>query len=64
VSTTHLNGATLADVVLGGDTDLTQTFVVNRRTIPVPPGPLTRPVGGAIAGFMRWEDRRLDVLPG
>jgi hypothetical protein len=64
VSTTHLNGQTIRDLVLERDTDLTSTFFVNRRGIPMPPGPLARPVVGGIAGFMRWEDRRLDVLPG
>ncbi|HEX6874745.1 MAG TPA: FAD-dependent oxidoreductase [Nocardioidaceae bacterium] len=64
VSTTHLNGQTIKDLVLERDTDLTDTFFVNRRVPPMPPGPLTRPVIGAIAGFMRWEDKRLDVLPG
>jgi glycine/D-amino acid oxidase-like deaminating enzyme len=64
VSTTHLHGQTLSDLVLERDTDLTQTFFVNRRVVPMPPGPLRRPTIGAIAGFMRWEDRRYDVLPG
>lgn len=64
VSTTHLHGQTLRDLVLERDTDLTRTFFVNRRVVPMPPGPLRRPVIGAIAGFMRWEDRRYDVLPG
>ncbi len=64
VSTTHLNGQTIRDLVLERDTDLTDTFFVNRRVPPMPPGPLSRPVIGAIAGFMRWEDKRLDVLPG
>lgn len=63
VSTTHLNGQTIRDLVLEQDTDLTEAFFVNRRVPPMP-GPLTKPVISAIAGFMRWEDRRLDVLPG
>lgn len=64
VSITHLNGQTIRDLVLERDTDLTETFFVNRRTVPFPPGRLVRPVIGGIAAFMRWEDRRLDVLPG
>jgi glycine/D-amino acid oxidase-like deaminating enzyme len=64
VSTTHLHGRTLSDLVRERDTDLTRTFFVNRRVAPMPPGPLRRPTIGAIAGFMRWEDRRYDVLPG
>jgi glycine/D-amino acid oxidase-like deaminating enzyme len=63
VSTTHLNGQTIRDLVLEQDTDLTSTFFVNRRVVPFPPGPLRGPALRAIAGFMRWEDRRLDVLP-
>lgn len=64
VSTTHLHGRTLADLVLERDTDLTRTFFVDRRVPPFPPGPLRRPVVRAITGFLRWEDRRNDVLPG
>lgn len=63
VSVTHLNGQTIADLTLERDTDLTDTFFVNRRIVPFPPGVLARPVIAGIAGFMRWEDRRLDVLP-
>ncbi len=62
VSTTHLHGCTLADLVMERDTDLTGTFFVNRRVLPMPPGPLKMPVLQGIAGFMRWEDRRYDVL--
>jgi glycine/D-amino acid oxidase-like deaminating enzyme len=64
VSTSHLHGKTLADLVLERDTDLTDTFFVDRRILPMPPGPLKMPVLQGIAGFMRWEDRRYDVLPG
>ncbi len=63
VSTTHLNGQTLADLAIERTTDLTDTFFVNRRIVPMPPGPLRRPVIAGIAGFMRWEDRRYDSLP-
>jgi glycine/D-amino acid oxidase-like deaminating enzyme len=63
VSVTHLNGQTIADLVLDRDTELTSTFFVNRRIVPFPPGVAARPVVAGIAGFMRWEDRRLDVLP-
>jgi hypothetical protein len=63
VSTTQLNGQTIADLVCERDTELTNAFFVNRRVIPFPPGALAQPVIGGIAKFMRWEDRRLDVLP-
>ena len=64
VSTTHLNGQTISDLVCERDTDLTRVFFVDRRVVPFPPGALSNPVMRGIAGFMRWEDRRLDVLPG
>jgi glycine/D-amino acid oxidase-like deaminating enzyme len=62
VSTTHLHGQTIRDLVLERDTDLTEVFFVNRRVIPFPPGGLGHRVAERIAGFLRWEDRRLDVL--
>ena len=63
VSITHLHGQTVRDLILERDTDLTQSFFVDRRTVPVPPGPLRNLVTRAMAGFMRWEDKRYDVLP-
>jgi glycine/D-amino acid oxidase-like deaminating enzyme len=62
VSTTHLNGQTLADLVLERDTDLTSTFFVNRRLVPFPPGGLGHATAERIAGYLRWEDRRFDSL--
>ena len=61
VSLTHLNGKTLADMVLDRPTDLTEVFFVNRRTIPWPPGPLRNLAVRAILGYMHWEDRRYDT---
>jgi len=58
---TRLNGKTVADLVLGRRTDLTDTFFVNRTTIPWPPEPFRFLAGRAVAGFMRWEDRRYDA---
>jgi glycine/D-amino acid oxidase-like deaminating enzyme len=60
VSMTHLNGATVADLILGRKTDLTGVFFVNRRTLPWPPEPIRTLAARAIRGYMRWEDRRLD----
>ena len=48
--------------MLERDTDLTDVFFVNRKLIPSPPGGLGHAVAGQIANFLRWEDRRLDVL--
>jgi glycine/D-amino acid oxidase-like deaminating enzyme len=62
VSLTQLNGQTLADLALERDTDLTRVFFVNRKTIPLPPEPLRRAAFQAVASFMRWEDRRMDVF--
>lgn len=62
VSTTHLHGQTIRDLVLERDTDLTDVFFVDRKVVSFPPGGLGHTVAQRIAGFMRWEDRRFDVL--
>ncbi|MEW6718576.1 MAG: FAD-dependent oxidoreductase [Chloroflexota bacterium] len=56
VSMTHLNGQTVADLILEHKTDLTDIWFVNRRTIPWPPEPLRFVVSHAIRGYMRIED--------
>ena len=61
VSMTHLNGATVADLVLGRKTDLTDVFFVNRATIPFPPEPFRFLASRALTEFMRWEDRKYDA---
>jgi glycine/D-amino acid oxidase-like deaminating enzyme len=61
VSLTHLNGQTLSDMVLERQTDLTDVFFVDRRTIPWPPGVLRNMAIKAIKGYMHWEDRRFDA---
>lgn len=61
VSMTHLNGKTVADLVLGRRTDLTDVFFVNRTTLPWPPEPVRFLAGRAVVEFMRWEDRRYDA---
>jgi glycine/D-amino acid oxidase-like deaminating enzyme len=63
VSMTHLNGRTVADLVLGRKTELTEVFFVNRRTIPWPPEPIRSLAAVAIRGYLRWEDRRYDPTP-
>ncbi len=60
VSLTHLNGRTVADLVLERKTDLTDVFFVNRRVLPWPGGPLRRLAIEAILGFMHWDDRKND----
>jgi glycine/D-amino acid oxidase-like deaminating enzyme len=56
VSMTHLNGCTLADLVLERKTDLTDIWFVNRRLLPWPPEPLRLIASHAIRGYMRIED--------
>ncbi len=56
VSLTHLNGWTLADMVLEKKTDLTDIWFVNRRTFPWPPEPLRFVASHAVRGYMRVED--------
>jgi glycine/D-amino acid oxidase-like deaminating enzyme len=60
VSLTHLNGRTVADLVLERQTDLTSVFFVNRKTIPWPPEPLRLVLSKAILGYMHLEDRLFD----
>jgi glycine/D-amino acid oxidase-like deaminating enzyme len=56
VSMTHLNGRTIADLLLEKDTDLTRVWFVGRRTIPWPPEPVRFAASHAIRGYMRLED--------
>ncbi len=56
VAPTHLNGQTLADLLLEKKTDLTSIWFVNRRTIPWPPEPLRWAASQAILGYMHAED--------
>jgi glycine/D-amino acid oxidase-like deaminating enzyme len=62
VSTTHLNGQTIRDLVLERQSDLTDAFFVNRRVIPFPGGGVGHFVAQRIADILRWEDRRFDVM--
>jgi glycine/D-amino acid oxidase-like deaminating enzyme len=64
VSLTHLNGRTLADLVLERKTDLTSVFFVNRRTIPWPGGFINALLARGIRGYLRLEDRWYDPKPG
>ncbi len=56
VSMTHLNGRTIADLLLERKTDLTDVWFVNRKMIPWPPEPLRLIASQAIRGYMRLED--------
>lgn len=57
VSMTHLNGWTIADLILERKTDLTDIWFINRRTIPWPPEPLRLVASQIIRGYMRVEDK-------
>jgi glycine/D-amino acid oxidase-like deaminating enzyme len=63
VSLCHLHGRTLTDLLLERETDLTESFFVDRRVPRFPPGAARRLVSEAVVRFMRWEDRRYDSLP-
>jgi hypothetical protein len=56
VAPAHLNGQTLADLLLEKKTDLTSIWFVQRRTIPWPPEPLRWAASQAILGYMHAED--------
>lgn len=56
VSTCHMNGQVLRDLVLERKTELTDLFFVNRRTLPWPPEPLRMAASGAIRGYLQLED--------
>jgi glycine/D-amino acid oxidase-like deaminating enzyme len=56
VSLTQLNGRTIADLVVGRKSDLTDVFFVNRKTLPWPPEPLRMALSQAVRGYMRAED--------
>ncbi len=60
VSLTHLNGQTIADLILERTTDLTDVWFVNRRVVPWPPEPLRYAVSKAILGYLHAEDRRYE----
>jgi len=60
VAMSHYNGWTLAELLLGRETERTTVFFVNRKTIPWPPEPLRVVLSLAIRGYMRWEDKRYD----
>jgi glycine/D-amino acid oxidase-like deaminating enzyme len=60
VALTHMNGWTIADLLLEKTTERTEVFFVNRKIIPFPPEPLRFAVSKAIKGYLRLEDWILD----
>lgn len=56
VALAHLNGQTLADLVLERRTDLTSVWFVNRKPVPWPPEPLRWLISQALLGYLHAED--------
>jgi glycine/D-amino acid oxidase-like deaminating enzyme len=56
VAPTHLNGQTLADLLLERKTDLTSVWFVERKPLPWPPEPLRWTASQAILGYLHVED--------
>ncbi len=56
VSMTTLNGRTIAELILGKQTERTELFFVGRKIFPWPPGPISYGLVQAIRGFMKLED--------
>lgn len=56
VALTHLNGQTLADLLLERKTDLTSVWFVERKPIPWPPEPLRWIASQALLAYLHAED--------
>jgi glycine/D-amino acid oxidase-like deaminating enzyme len=56
VAPTHLNGQTLADLLLERQTDLTSIWFVNRNPIAWPPEPLRWVASQALLTYLHTED--------
>jgi glycine/D-amino acid oxidase-like deaminating enzyme len=57
VAPTHLNGKTLADLLLERQTELTSIWFVNRKPVSWPPEPLRWVASQALLGYLHAEDR-------
>ncbi|MFN3605374.1 MAG: NAD(P)/FAD-dependent oxidoreductase [Leptonema sp. (in: bacteria)] len=62
VSLTHMNGWTIAELLLEKKTERTEIFFVNRKILPFPPEPLRFLISKTIKGFLSLEDRRFDPI--
>ncbi len=58
VSLTNYNGLTLAELLLGEQSERTEFFMINRRLTPLPPEPLRYLTASSILQYLRYEDRR------
>lgn len=63
VALAHLNGRTIADLLNGSRTELTDFWIVNRSSLPMPGDGLSFLAGRAaragLKAWDRWEERRL-----
>jgi glycine/D-amino acid oxidase-like deaminating enzyme len=62
VSLTHMNGWTIADLLLDKKTERTEVFFVNRKILPMPPEPLRFAVAKAIKAAFDIQDMIYDRL--
>jgi glycine/D-amino acid oxidase-like deaminating enzyme len=56
VAPTHLNGQTLADLLLERRTDLSSVWFVDRKPVPWPPEPFRWVASQALLGYLHAED--------
>ncbi len=56
VSMSNYNGLTLSELLLNESSQRTETFFVNRFTLPWPPEPVRFALSHAIRGYMKIED--------
>ena len=56
VAMTHRNGRILSDLVLERQTDLTELWFVNRRSLPIPPEPFRTLVARSVMSAMAFDD--------
>lgn len=59
VSLANYNGLTLAELLLGEQSERTQFFMVDRRVTPLPPEPLRYWTVSAIRKYLQYEDRKV-----
>jgi glycine/D-amino acid oxidase-like deaminating enzyme len=58
VSLTNYNGLTIAELLLGEESERTDFFIVGRRVTPLPPEPFRFLLAEAILRFFRYGDRK------
>lgn len=58
VAMSQLNGRTIADLLVGNQSDLTDFWIVDRKPLRWPPSPLDNIAKNAVLKYYRWLDRR------